>query len=413
MKILISAAEASSDLHAAELLEALRRQLGPGEEVEAFGIGGPRLEEAGLRAVVPARELLAMGFSEVLGRLPKILRALNTVTREAERSKPELAIVADYPDFHFKLAERLVRQGVPVVYFIPPKVWVWRKSRIKKLKKYFAKVLCILPFEEEFYRSEGMAVSYVGNPLVDELPLDLTREEARRRLGLKPEAQVLLLMPGSRPAELKRHLLPMLDAADRLAERLGRPLEVLMPIPLTADRGALEQRTRAWMSGGGAERAGRVKLRLSQGDSAECMVAADAGLVKSGTSTLEAGLLGCPHAVVYQPSPLTTWIFRNLIRYPGPVGLVNLVSEGPQAKEHIAREILHEEVTAEVLADEAYSLMCDPERRERMKRKLESLRKVVIGSRPEARPSDRAAQEVLAILKGRRAGRETGKGVDA
>src|SRR6185437_5565712 len=144
---------------------------------DAFGMGGPHLHEAGLRAVVDARGLLAMGFGEILGRLPQIFRALRVISDTARSERPDVAVVIDYPDFHFRLAKRLKANGIPVIYFIPPKVWAWRKGRIKILRERFVRVLSILPFEADFYRREKMPVTYVGNPLVDELPMSLTRGE--------------------------------------------------------------------------------------------------------------------------------------------------------------------------------------------------------------------------------------------
>jgi lipid-A-disaccharide synthase len=183
VKILISAAETSSDIHGAELLRALQGQFAPGQ-IEAWGIGGPRLQAQGLRSLVDARSLLSMGFFELFGRLPKILGALGTIADAAARDRPDLAVVMDYPDFHFRLAKRLKKLGIPVVYYIPPKVWAWRQGRVKVLRERFVEVLSILPFEEDFFREHKVVAKYVGNPLVDELPLELSRAEARAKLGI-------------------------------------------------------------------------------------------------------------------------------------------------------------------------------------------------------------------------------------
>jgi lipid-A-disaccharide synthase len=401
MKILISAAEASSDAHGAELLKAIREQAQG--SVEAFGIGGPRLQKAGLRVIVDARELLAMGFVEILGHLPKIFRALKQVSAEAEAEKPDVAIVIDYPDFHFRLAKRLKQQGIPVVYYIPPKVWAWRKRRVKILRQFFAKILCILPFEEEFYKNHQVAVKYVGNPLVDELPLQLTRDEARFKLGLGKHDRVLVLMPGSRPSELKRHLELMLDAAAMAEKNLraseffdhNERLHILIPLPATADRASIEERIQAWP---GRNHDG-IEIRVSQGDAAECLVAADGGLIKSGTSTLEAGLLRCPHAVIYKPSQSTAWIFKHLIRYRGPVALVNLVAGWKPGDPYLVREILCEHVTVGNLTKEVIQLLADSNYRSQMKIGFEKLRNQVCGTREKIRPSTTAAREILQVVQ--------------
>ena len=342
-----------------------------------------------------------MGFGEIISRLPRILGALKTLAQAAAIEKPDLAIVIDYPDFHFKLARKLKALGVPVIYYIPPKVWAWRRGRIRELRELFARVLCILPFEQAFYQKEKMPVRYVGNPLVDELPLELTRAEARAKLGIETQARVLALLPGSRPAELKRHLEPMLEAAAQGAVRLRKlgvlgaeeKLTVLLPFPATADLEAQRARTEAWQS------SDILSIRVSQGDAAVAMVAADAGLVKSGTSTLEAAILGLPHVVIYRSNAFTHFMFKHVIRYRDPVGLVNLILRDQDNRPvQLTREILCEKVTAENLAEATVSLLADRELREKMRQDFQRLRAVVLGGEG-TRPSERAADEVLEVFR--------------
>ncbi|MEO5971672.1 MAG: lipid-A-disaccharide synthase, partial [Bdellovibrionia bacterium] len=201
LTVLISAGEASSDIHGAKLLNALRARLPAGTQLKTYGVGGPKLQSAGLRAVVDTRELMTMGFVEVLWRLPKIFRILKRVAEAAKQDPPDVAIVIDYPGFHFRLARQLKKLKIPIVYYIPPKVWVWRKHRVRFLKSFFDKVLCIFPFEELVYRDLDLPVKYVGNPLLDELPLGLSRAAARAELALFDEDRVLVVMPGSRDSE--------------------------------------------------------------------------------------------------------------------------------------------------------------------------------------------------------------------
>jgi len=392
VRVLISAAEASSDMHGAQLLRALRKQ--SDKPIEAFGIGGPLLQAEGLEAIVDARELLAMGFSEVLARLPQILRALARVHLEAQRRRPELAIVIDYPEFHLKLANRLQADGVPVVYLIPPKVWVWRQGRVRKLKERFKLLLCILPFEEEFYRQRGVHAVYVGNPLVDELPLEMTREQARTTLGLAAADRVVVLMPGSRPAELNNHLEVFLQAALDTARRLQIKLTTLIPLPGTADHTGMAERVDVWKRS--FDPAGILKIRVSQGDAHACLISADAGLIKSGTSTLEAGLLRCPHVVVYRPSKVSSWLFKNIARYQGPVGLVNLATGWKPGDSYRVREILSDEVTVENLSAELQSLLTDELKISRMRQEFEKLRSAVLTGMS---PSDKAAACVLELAR--------------
>lgn len=375
-------------------------------------MGGPRLRQEGLEQVVDARELLAMGFVEVLSRLPRIREALEEIVRAAEREKPDLAIVIDYPDFHFRLARRLRQLGIPVVYYIPPKVWVWRKRRLEEMRTLFSRILSILPFEEEFYRKAGVPVTYVGNPLADELPLDMTREKARETLGLRSGDKVLVAMPGSRPSELNRHTELMLDASVRVAAELRRrgelraaePLIVLMPVPVTAGLEAMQERVRSWLSrmGGLGPAPFILDVRVTQGNSAECLIAADAGLIKSGTSTLEAALLGCPHAIVYRTHWLTSIIYRAFVRYRGPVGLTNLVAAGPGARgkdQYLAPEILLDEATPEALSREAVDLLLNASRRERVLKGLREVRSRLLKGSHAASPSAHAAEEVLQLCR--------------
>jgi lipid-A-disaccharide synthase len=402
VKVLISAAEASSDAHGAELLRALK-ELGPqGQTVEAYGIGGPKLQAMGLRAVVDTRELLAMGFTEIIGRLPRIRKALRALVQAARDDRPDVAIVIDYPEFHFRLALKLKRLGIPVVYYIPPKVWVWRRGRIHTLKKFVDRVLCIFPFEAKIYREAKVSARYVGNPLIDELPLELSRKHARQKLELSEESLVLVAMPGSRPAEIKRHLPLMLAAALNTAAKLrSSKLDLLVPLPVTADLDRIRAKITEWL------KAMRLKgepvdellcIRVSSGDSAECLVAADAGLIKSGTSTLEAALLGCPHVIVYKPSALSAWVFKNLIRYRGPVGLTNLATGWKPGQPYRVREILCEEATVQCLTAETLQLLTDEARRQQIKKELQALKETLAGGVEKGSVSRSAAREIFEVV---------------
>ncbi|MGK5089627.1 lipid-A-disaccharide synthase [Bdellovibrionota bacterium FG-2] len=395
IKVLISAAETSSDIHAAEVLRALKKKC---ETLDAFGVGGPALQAQGLRTLVDARSLLAMGFGEILGRLPRIFYVLYVLVRAAKNERPDVAVVVDYPDFHFRLSRKLKRLGIPVVYYIPPKVWAWRRYRVHALRKFFARVLCVFPFEELFYAQEGVRARYVGNPLLDELPLQKTRAQAREELGLALDVRVVTLMPGSRPSELKVHIPIMLEAAAQTSAQLqGQRLVVLMPLPKTAPFEEISQQVERWRRANPRESMG-VEFRITQGNSAECLLAADAALVKSGTSTLEAALLGCPHAVVYRPSWLTIWIFRLFIRYKGPVGLVNLAGGWRAGDPFLAREILCEEVRPEVLSQELVALLLDSEKRSLMMTGFHKLRSQLEADLKGRHPSETVADEILALV---------------
>ena len=405
MKILLSAAEPSSDAHGAELLRALKKSL-PDQELEVFGVGGPQLRSAGLEATVRAEDLSVMGLTEVLLHLPRVFKALRSVFQAAALKKPDLAIFLDYPDFHFRLAKGLKKQGIPMVYYIPPKIWVWRKNRIQFLKRHFVKILSILPFEEDYYRDEKIPFLFVGNPLVDELPWSLSRADARSQLALDEKDLVLVLMPGSRPAELRAHFSLMVEAARLIAVELrekqkllkDQTLKVRVPFP----RGVAIEPFESELRRMGME--SWVEFRLSEGDAHRCLIAADVGLIKSGTSTLEAGLLRCCHVIAYRPSVVTGWVFKNLVRFRGPVGLVNWVAGWKPGEALAVPELLCERATPKNLAAEALNLFLSPQKRAQMESAFDRARKATgvseSGVATES-PSHRAAQEILKILRDR------------
>ena len=414
MRVFISAAESSSDVHGAQLLAALK-SLSP--DIEAIGIGGPKLQREGLMAVVDARELMAMGFVEVLGKIRKVFRSMDRAVAEVKKNPVDVAVFIDYPDFHFRLATRFRKMGVPLVYYIPPKVWVWRKNRLRFLKENFTKILCIFPFEPLFYSKNNVSAKYVGNPLLDELPLGLSQEEACAQLGLPPGSMSWILMPGSRQSEIRQHFELMLDAALEAATELdlNQSITILLPFPETSDLSEVQTLAENWKKSRShrLNRTGApfLDLRLSRGNAAICLAAAKGGLIKSGTSTLEAALMGCPHAVVYKPSRSTAWIFKNLIRYKGPVGLVNLAAgtneatqnsggegstERKQSFRFLAPEILCEEVTLERLKSELIRFIRDSDYTQNMKTDFMALREKM--QSPES-PSLLAAKEILSVKR--------------
>ena len=214
--ILLSAGEASGDLHGATLCRALR-EIHPG--VRLIGMGGPRMAAAGMELVADVSGHAVVGTSEALGRIPRLYRAYRLLKARLIEERPRALVVIDFPEFNLRLARIARRAGVPVVYFIPPQLWAWRRGRIRQMARRVSRVLAVLPFEEKLYQDAGVPVDFVGHPLLDVLPLDLDRAEARRRLGVDPGESVIGLLPGSRREEVERLLPPMLVAAKRLVRR--------------------------------------------------------------------------------------------------------------------------------------------------------------------------------------------------
>lgn len=391
MKVFISAAEASSDTHAAEVLKRLIPLAeGRGLPLQVSGIGGPKLRAMGLVPLFPAESLLAMGFVEVITRLPKIYRYLDEVEAWAKREQPDVAVLCDYPEFHFKLAARLKKLGIRTICFIPPKVWVWRKKRIQRLAHLYDRVLSILPFEEKTYRGTAVNFQYVGNPLMDELPLALTREAARASFGLAPMDRMVCLMVGSRPAELRLHIEPVLRAAVEIA-RVNPAVQFFLPLPETVN---LESFQHLWADAKAkVPNASHLCLTVSQGDAWSVLRASDAGIIKSGTSSLEAAILDCPHIVIYRAHAVSEWIFKNIIRYTNSISLTNLIL-GRSNSERVVPEFILKDFIPEKMAKAVLGLL---EGREvtPMRASFEKIR-VLLGGRS---PSLRVAEVILEVAK--------------
>ncbi|MGH9710124.1 MAG: lipid-A-disaccharide synthase, partial [Candidatus Acidiferrales bacterium] len=211
-QILISAGEASGDMYAARLTRALHARTG----AHLFGMGGPKMREAGVEIVADASEIAVVGITEVLQRLPAVWRAWRKLEREAMRRKPTLAITVDSPGFNFGLARRLKKHGVRNVYFISPQIWAWRPRRMRWIQRRFERVLVIFPFEEAIYRKAGVAVDFVGHPLVDSVHAQMTREQFAARFDLDAKRPIVTLLPGSRPSEIWRSMPIIAEACAQL-----------------------------------------------------------------------------------------------------------------------------------------------------------------------------------------------------
>lgn len=341
--IMLSAGEASGDLHGGTLCRALRK-LSPG--IRLTGMGGGHMAAAGMEVIVDPTGQAAVGTSEVVGRVPALYRAYRAMGRRLLVDRPDALVLIDFPEFNLRLARRARRAGVPVVYFIPPQLWAWRAGRVRQMARRVKRVLAVFPFEPPLYERARVPVTFVGHPLLDVLPLDLTRDEARRRLAVDPGHALIGLLPGSRPGEIERLLPSMLDAARRLAAADGRRRFVLGLAPTVA-----REEVATIMSAAGP---GIPPIELVSGRTYEVMSAADTLLIASGTATLEAALLGAPMVICYRVSRLTELIARALTRVQW-IGLPNLVSGRV-----VVPELIQGEVTGARLAQEATRLLDDP-----------------------------------------------------
>lgn len=373
-QIMVVAGEASGDQHASELVAGLQARR---PDLRFFGMGGPKLGARGVELIYGAHEVSVMGITEVLPKLRRILAVMKGLERCAARRKPDLAILVDIPDFNLRLARALKRLGIPVVYYISPMVWAWRKRRVKQIAQRVDRMLCILPFEEDFYAREGVPAKYVGSPVLEQMPPLAPREAFRARLGLDPGRPTLALLPGSRMSEIRRILPAMAGTAARLRAR--RPgLQVVVPVAPGIPREEILGR----FEGSG------VTPVLVDGQAPEAVGASDAAVVASGTAALEAGLMARPFVVVYRVSLLTYLVGRLFLKV-AHVALVNLL-----AGRRIVPELLQGAMRPERIAAELEQLWEPGEAQRRMLEGLSEVR----GKLGEPGAAGRAAEAVLQVL---------------
>lgn len=373
-RILIVAGEASGDVHGARLVAALRR-LAPQLSVE--GMGGTQMRAAGVHLLADAGDTAVVGLTELWEKRRALRDALQRLRDHLATVRPALLICIDFPDFNLLLARTAHRLRIPVCYFISPQVWAWRRGRIRTIRRLVKKMLVLFPFEEAMYREAGVNVTFVGHPLLDALA-DVPRQDAcRAALGLAGSAPVLGLLPGSRQAEMRRHLPLLLQAASLLTA--ARPdLEVLLGLTPSLDGRAVEA----------AVEASGVRATVILGRTSEVIRAADLLLAVSGTVTLEAAILGTPMIITYRLGALS-WLLARLLVRVRFIGLPNLV-----ANEGIVPELIQFDATPERLATTAAAILDSPERQARMRAALAEVR-ARLGT-PGA--AERAAREVLALL---------------
>ena len=376
-KILVSAGEASGDLYASLVVRELRR-LAP--ETEFYGCTGPRLRAAGVRSVVDAAALAVVGLLEVVSHIPRIYGEYRKLLAAAETERPDLAILTDSPDFHLRVARQLHRRGVSVVYLVAPQAWAWRKGRVKQMRRDIGRLLCIFPFEEEFFTREGIHATYIGYPLAGLVRPALSRDEFFRKHRLAAGRPLVSVLPGSRRGEAARHLPALVDAA----ERLYRERAVNLVLPASATTGAAFFEARV----------GRSPIRVIEGESWDAMGHSDLALAASGTVTVEAALLGTPMVTFYRVTPPSWVAGKFLVRVPF-YSMVNLI-----AGRAVVPELMQGQMTGQAIAREAGRLLTDRAARAEMTAGLAEVRARLSGG-PGAKPAPQFAAEIVQdILEG-------------
>lgn len=361
-------------MYGAQLIQELRRHE---PALEFFGVGGQRMRDAGCDTVVDTKELAVVGITEILSQLPKIYRLFHKLIREADRRRPDLAIVIDSPAFNWRVARQMYHRGTPNVYYVCPQFWAWRQGRVRLLRKYIQKALVIFPFEEQFYRDRGVDATFVGHPLAELHPPAIERKDYAAAHGLDAQKHWITVMPGSRRKEVGMNLPTILAAV----AQLGQDFEFLLPVAPTLDRDFLQGLL-----------GGRTVTLVPE--SLAALRHSRAGMVASGTATVEAAMMSTPFVMVYRVTGLTYALGRWRIKVPH-LAMVNLI-----AGERIVPELVQADFTPANIVAEMEKIIPDGPQRDRM---LEGLAEVKTRLRPPnhghdgQQPAERAARAILAM----------------
>ncbi len=360
-RILIVAGEASADRYGARLVQRLRTLHGV-NAIDFYGTGGNEMQKAGVRLVSHISELAHIGPREALSSLRTYYSTFKHLVRNCRLQPPDLAILMDFPEFNLRLAKKMKRRGVKVVYYIGPQIWAWRSGRIRAIRKYVDKMLVILPFEEEYYRKRGVKVEFVGHPLLEGFEPYRNRELFLKDLNLDPARTTIAVLAGSRRKEIDYILPTLLCTAQFILKDIQA--QFLVSAAPTVDVKHIRNLTDSVLQGDPNRRFFHIVTQNSR----DILANSDFAFVKSGTSSLEAALVGVPFLIVYKISPLSWWIGSVLIRTPMK-GLVNLI-----AQERIVPELFQSEAKPQNLARTALEYLEKPEKSETMRKQLAEIR---------------------------------------
>ena len=334
------------------------------------------MRAAGCDTVVDAKDLAVVGITEILGHLPKIYGLFHKLIAAADRQRPDLAVMIDSPAFNWRVARQMRKRGVPVVYYVCPQFWAWRQGRVRLLRKYVDKALVIFPFEEKFYRDRGVDATFVGHPLAGLARPQMSREDYAARYGLDAGKTWITLMPGSRMKEVRMNLPAILESA----AKLGLGYEFLLPVAPTLNR--------SWL---GDLITNRIPVKLVP-EALPALAHSRAGIIASGTATLEAALMETPFVMVYRVSPLTYLLGRSRVKVPH-FAIVNLI-----AGKEVVPELVQQDFTAEKVTREVVKILSDGPARERMIAGLAGMRAALQGAPDKPPAAEQAVEAIMAIL---------------
>jgi lipid-A-disaccharide synthase len=357
--VMIVAGESSGDHHGALVLNALRHM---DTSVRSVGVGGDELAGAGMQVLFHCRDIAVVGFGEVLFHMRYIVKAYLSLKREIKRSRPDLMLLIDYPEFNFQVARLAKKHHIPVLYYISPQLWAWRRGRAKKIARLVDKMAVIFPFEVSFYKEVGLDVQFVGHPLMDRDSGAAERHELLRTFNLHDSGPVIGLLPGSRDREINSLLPHMLGAAKKIKDHLPSA-QFLLPAASWVDPETVRKMIAK----------SSVQVSVVKNEFYRVLAACDFVIVASGTATLQTALMGKPMVILYKVSPLTYLLGKMLIRVPC-IGLANIV-----AGKKVFPELIQHEVTAERISQEVLGMLESRERLSRMQKELLDIKKVMGG----------------------------------
>ena len=375
-KILIIAGEASGDLHGSHLVKEL---LSLDQSLQVYGVGGKKMENEGVELIADSKEMAVVGITEVLLKLKGIYLIYRKLKNSLTANSPSLVILIDYPDFNLRFAREAKKKNIPIVYYISPQIWAWRKGRIKKIGRLIKKMIVIFPFEKKIYEEANIDVDFVGHPLLDSIRSQFSREEAFQKFSLTSGVTTIGLLPGSRMNEVKRHLHPMLEAIPLISKQIN-PVQFIIPVAPGLDWGEVQN-----LVGSGKHE----NIRVVENNIYDVMRISDVVIVASGTATVEAAIMGAPMIVVYRVSPLTYLLGKLLIKVKN-IGMVNII-----AGKTVVPELIQKDVTPEKIASAVLQILENPSKQEEIKKELSSLKEKI--GNPGA--SFRAAQIIISLLQ--------------
>ncbi|HZS55698.1 MAG TPA: lipid-A-disaccharide synthase [Bryobacteraceae bacterium] len=358
VQFLVSAGEASGDLYASGVIFHLKSLL-PG--LTCYGCAGPRLQAAGVEPVIDAAEISVVGLAEVVAHLPRIYGKYRQLVNYVRRNPPAAALLTDNPDFNLRLARQLKRLQIPVFYLVAPQVWAWRQGRVKIIRELVDKLFCLFPFEEDWFRQRGVDATYIGHPLANLVRPAFSRAEFLGRHDLALNSRLLVLLPGSRPGEIARHLPVLLETVAQLRRRFD--LGVLLATPKGFGSHTVLHKFR--------ERIAPLSIKVIENETWDCIAHASVALAASGTVTMEAAVLGTPMVTFYKVNPLSWYAGRHLVKAPF-LSMVNLIAE-----KRIVPELIQHDMTPSKLAAAAEELLTDEARADRMRSDLLQVRQLL------------------------------------